>query len=279
MVRPSHQTNKIGATVLLKAASQGHLEIVQWLLQHGATLTEKDRYGNIALFLAASNGHLETVQWLLQHGACLDEKNKNGNTALFLAALKGHLANVQWLLSEGREKIHDRNKAGKTVFDFAKKDEIKNFLKSFQMSEVHGRLFPPAHISSGEQAIFRQNAAHHKDEQTDDGSLLVVGQKRKRPSSEPIHPMPDNGVPNEEKEREGKQDNSKEEDNPIELKIIKEDKFKYIFIDEKNKDVYREQVVKWIGDDFFSKKESDKHFYHDLDEIASFLIRVRQWLF
>jgi ribosomal protein S18 acetylase RimI-like enzyme len=78
------------------------------------------------------------------------------------------------------------------------------------------------------------------------------------------------GIPNEEKEREGKQENSEEEDNPIGREIIKEDKFEYIFIDEKNKDVYREQVLKWISDDFFSKEESDKHFYHDLDEIASF---------
>jgi ankyrin repeat protein len=187
-----NQTNKIGATVLLKAASHGHLEIVQWLLQHGVTLTEKDRHGNTALLLAASNGHLETVQWLSQHGACLDEKNKNGNTALFLAALKGHLATVQWLLSEGRGNIHDENKAGKTVFDLAKKDEINNFLKGFRMSEVHGRLFQPANISGGEQAIFRENEAHHKDEQKDD-PLLVVGQKRKKTSSEPIHPMLDSG--------------------------------------------------------------------------------------
>jgi ankyrin repeat protein len=187
-----NQTNKIGATVLLKAASHGHLEIVQWLLQHGATLTEKDRHGNTALLLAASNGHLETVQWLLQHGACLDEKNKDGNTALFLAALKGHLATVQWLLSEGHEKIHDKKKAGKTVFDLEKKYGIKNFLKGFQMSELQGRFFPPANISGGEQAIFRENAAYHKDEQKDD-PLLVVGQKRKRTSRKPTYPMFDVG--------------------------------------------------------------------------------------
>ena len=41
---------------------------------------------NTALLRAAINGRLEMVQWLLKNGASVAEKNKAGDTALLLAA-------------------------------------------------------------------------------------------------------------------------------------------------------------------------------------------------
>ncbi len=85
------------STTLLEAAGDGKLETVQWLLQNGASLQEKDDNGSTALLVAAANGQLQTVQWLLQNGASLQEKDKEGDTALHCAALNGKLETVQWL--------------------------------------------------------------------------------------------------------------------------------------------------------------------------------------
>jgi serine/threonine-protein phosphatase 6 regulatory ankyrin repeat subunit B len=197
------EKNENGDTALLCAALNGHLEIVQWLLQNGVALAEKDEDGDTALLCAALNGHLEMVQWLLQNGATLSEKNENGDTALLCAACYGHLEIVQWILKHGATteegvNLSDKNKAGKTVFDVAKKGETKSFLMgfkdgyNFRISGVHGRLFKPANTSSRTQAIFIENAAH-QDEKNDTPLAVVVGQKRKRISNEPIHLMSDTG--------------------------------------------------------------------------------------
>jgi ankyrin repeat protein len=50
---------------LLWAAYVGHLGIVQWLLENGASVEEKDNKGATPLLYAAKEGHFETVQWLL----------------------------------------------------------------------------------------------------------------------------------------------------------------------------------------------------------------------
>ena len=84
------------------AASNGHLERVQWLLREGgANPADKDKAGYSALLLAASRGHLEVVRWLLHEGcASITEKNGSGLSIYLLAASNGHMELVQWLLRE-----------------------------------------------------------------------------------------------------------------------------------------------------------------------------------
>ncbi|RLN96148.1 hypothetical protein BBJ28_00013346 [Nothophytophthora sp. Chile5] len=97
------------------AASNGHLEVLQWLYSElGAMLTGS------AMKLAAGNGHLNVVQWLHANGcercdaSAMDTAAKNGHLeivrwlhdnrdegcsekAMTLAAGAGHLEIVQWL--------------------------------------------------------------------------------------------------------------------------------------------------------------------------------------
>ena len=58
-----------GATAVLGASQNGHLEIVRLLLESGADkdLTKND--GATALTIASQNGHLEVVRLLLESGA------------------------------------------------------------------------------------------------------------------------------------------------------------------------------------------------------------------
>lgn len=85
------------------AAAKGELSGVKVLLQEGggATINGKDRYGYTALMAAAQEGHLNVVQYLIKHGADETLTNNCGYTAEGLAKVvansncssekKGHL--------------------------------------------------------------------------------------------------------------------------------------------------------------------------------------------
>lgn len=122
------------------------------LKEKGLTLTEKDQLGNTPLLRAAANGELETVQWLLAHcGAQITEKSNYGNTALLQAARNGKLEMVQWLLCKGGAKITEKNNHNQSALDLASKEEVRAFLKTFkpriQAPSLSG-FFPIADSSS-----------------------------------------------------------------------------------------------------------------------------------
>ena len=88
------------------AAQDGHLGVVQYLLEQGADKDKTDNEGFSPLIVAAQEGHLAVVQYLLEHGANKNSTASDGSTHIFLAALNGHLAVVQYLLeqTEGADK-------------------------------------------------------------------------------------------------------------------------------------------------------------------------------
>jgi ankyrin repeat protein len=94
--------NKFGATVLLIAAANGHLEIVKWVVEaKGVSLDERDKYKNTALLTAIDSGHLEIVRWLVEKGASLEERDEYQIMPLLIAAGNGHLEIVKWLVEKG----------------------------------------------------------------------------------------------------------------------------------------------------------------------------------
>ena len=71
-----------GYTAVHQAATLGHLETVQFLLEHGGDANIQSDKGETPLHSAASYDQWETVQWLVQHGgADVDIKNNKGQTA------------------------------------------------------------------------------------------------------------------------------------------------------------------------------------------------------
>ncbi|CAI8053430.1 Ankyrin repeat domain-containing protein 29, partial [Geodia barretti] len=56
----------------MAASQNGHVEVVDKLLQHGATVDLQDKDGDSSLMAASQEGHVEVVDQLLQHGATVD---------------------------------------------------------------------------------------------------------------------------------------------------------------------------------------------------------------
>ena len=93
-------TNTLNAD-LRTAAREGNTGTVELLLDRGANIEAKDRWGQTPLLLAAWRGNTETVELLLDRGANIEAKDIRGLTPLLLAAKEGNTETVELLLDRG----------------------------------------------------------------------------------------------------------------------------------------------------------------------------------
>ena len=98
-------------TPLMWAAYNGHLDVVNLLLEYAKVIGDGLTYRFAVLGWAAYRGHLDVVKLLLEEGVQLNprpplgEKRGSGTTALMLAAYGGQLEVVRFLLENGAD-IH-----------------------------------------------------------------------------------------------------------------------------------------------------------------------------
>jgi len=104
----AHSFDRRGASALHWAAGSGHLNVVQYLIQHCAcdpNLGQRGKRsfsGRTALHWAARNGHLHVVQYLVQNcNAALDASTADGTTAFGWASWQGHLKVMKFLHNQG----------------------------------------------------------------------------------------------------------------------------------------------------------------------------------
>jgi ankyrin repeat protein len=88
-----------GTTPLIVASTNGHLRIVEWLIQNKKVdPNETDASGSTALMLAARDGHLDTVKWLAaREDVDVNVSRPWKGTAIAAACESGHLEVVQFL--------------------------------------------------------------------------------------------------------------------------------------------------------------------------------------
>jgi ankyrin repeat protein len=100
-----------GLTMLMLAAQNGELEILNILLEAGADVLALDKDGCTALMLAAANGHIEIVDALLKAGANKNAADNEGKTALIFATENGHqniVALLTPIASEVLDALHSK---------------------------------------------------------------------------------------------------------------------------------------------------------------------------
>lgn len=89
-----------GWTPLHYAVSLGNLELVEFLVEHGANINAKDINGVTPLHIAAKNGHFSIVKFLVKHGALIDVVDIYGKTPIDYAREGGHKSIVKYLTNK-----------------------------------------------------------------------------------------------------------------------------------------------------------------------------------
>jgi len=100
---------------LMLAALHGLLAECQGLIERGADVNKP---GWAPLHYAATNGHLAVMQLLIDENAYLDAESPNGSTPLMMAAHYGTPSAVKLLLESGVDPTL-KNNLGLTAIDFA----------------------------------------------------------------------------------------------------------------------------------------------------------------
>ncbi|HTL35661.1 MAG TPA: ankyrin repeat domain-containing protein [Kofleriaceae bacterium] len=101
------RVNEDHETALHAAAAHPRSEtIVPLLIKSHARVDIADKYGRIPLNVHADTGHLLAVQALLEAGSELDHVDNDGQTPLTSAAFNGHAAVVAELLKRGADRDH-----------------------------------------------------------------------------------------------------------------------------------------------------------------------------
>ncbi|KAG6767721.1 hypothetical protein POTOM_028936 [Populus tomentosa] len=119
-----------GKTVLHSAARMGHLEVVRSLLiKDSSTGFRTDKKGQTALHMAVKGQNEEIVLELLKPDpSVMHVEDNKGNTALHVAIKKGRAQNVRCLLSVEGVNINAINKAGETPLDIAEKLGVQDLV-------------------------------------------------------------------------------------------------------------------------------------------------------
>jgi ankyrin repeat protein len=124
---------RYGITALMLSSERGHVGVVQLLLAKGADVSAKDDLGVTALMHASDKGHVDAAELLLDKGADVNAKDKDGGTALMQASFAGHVDVVNLLLANGAD-INAKDKDGKTALMAASSkwhQELVNLLKAY----------------------------------------------------------------------------------------------------------------------------------------------------
>ena len=119
-------------TALHAAARNGHLEIVQYLVGQGASVSSTDAAGATPLHAAVESGNLEIVRLLVSKGANVNAKDSSGETPLHYAASYGNKAIATHLVDNGGD-LTIASSDGTTpaqVADLSGHTEVETYLES-----------------------------------------------------------------------------------------------------------------------------------------------------
>lgn len=123
--------------LLIKACKDGNAEVVQALLQSGASCNTENGDGELPLVAAAARGRLDVMRVLLASCAIVDalDAGNDGGTALLCACMRGRLRAVELLLAHGASGTAHMNGCWSSLDLIATvEEEISELRRSVELS-------------------------------------------------------------------------------------------------------------------------------------------------
>lgn len=122
-----------------EAGHIGDVDTIRRLIQEGADINARDRYGQTALMNAAKYARLSLARFLVDEGAELDHTAKYHLTAHMLAVVNGHVDIVRMLVAAGANLEIQGSGAsgfhGKTAADLATLQNRQDLVNVLRQSE------------------------------------------------------------------------------------------------------------------------------------------------
>jgi ankyrin repeat protein len=106
-----------GETAFVYAAKNGHLRLCKFLLEKGANLNVRNKYGFTPLMYTVIYGHFNVCNLLIENGADINATDEDNNTALLYAAMYNLRHVAQFLIQMGAD-MDVRNLSGSTALMF-----------------------------------------------------------------------------------------------------------------------------------------------------------------
>jgi ankyrin repeat protein len=106
--------------IIIHAATYGHLLLLKFIRSIGLNIHQASSKDFPSPLLAAIQGRqLQVVRWLIKHGADCNARYSDWQTALHYAVTEGSLDVFRVLVEEGGASLNVRDDCGRTAIDCA----------------------------------------------------------------------------------------------------------------------------------------------------------------
>ena len=106
-----------GSTPLIAAIRAGHIDVVRFLINRGASVHETATGGTTALMAACRKDRLDIIRLLLNAGADVEASDAEQRTALHIAAVWSGVEAMRELICEHNANMFATSSDGNTIFD------------------------------------------------------------------------------------------------------------------------------------------------------------------
>ena len=119
-----------------KAAAKNYVDCVRLLIERGANVDARNKYGNTPAHRACAQGCIDCVSLLIDNGADLNSKNDDGDTLLHYAVRNGREEVIKLLLERGAD-MDIKNNSDLTPENFSFFNSPKSLRGSFFKSKIN----------------------------------------------------------------------------------------------------------------------------------------------
>ena len=141
-------SNRIDKVEVIHAAKRSdRYGAIAFMNEKQLRLELRNNDGNNALLLATIHKHLDTIAYLIDEGSNINIQNNEGLSCLMIAASSGDEDIIRLLTLFGNANFElIEFKHHKTVYDYAKNNDIRNLLVSLKDQRDHSKTKKPFKI-------------------------------------------------------------------------------------------------------------------------------------